>query len=91
MIPKRSLKVPAVKSAVTEVGLMFSAICFILLIMVFFKLLGVAFKVGWGILKIIICLIFFPIIAVSLIIAGLAVIALPLILIAGIAGFVTKS
>ena len=65
---------------------MFSAICFILFLMVFFKLLGVAFKVGWGIFKIAVFLIFFPIIIPLMIIGGLAAIALPLILIAGVFG-----
>ncbi len=68
---------------------MLEAICFILFIMVFFKLLGVAFKVGWGIFKIVMFLIFFPIIVPVMIIAGLAAAALPLILIAGVVGFAT--
>ena len=68
---------------------MFEVICFILFIMVFFKLLGVAFKVGWGIFKIAMFLIFFPIIVPVMIFAGLAALALPLILIAGIVGFAT--
>ena len=65
---------------------MFTTICFILFLMVFFKLLGLAFKVGWGIFKISIFLIFFPVIALPLIFGGLLFIALPVILIAGIAG-----
>ena len=69
---------------------MFTAICFALFIMVFFKLLGVAFKVGWGILKIAVFLIFFPVIIPVLIFCGLAAIALPIILIAGIVGFATS-
>ena len=68
---------------------MFEVICFILFIMVFFKLLGVALKVGWGIFKIVMFLIFFPIIVPVMIFAGLAAVALPLILIAGIVGFAT--
>ena len=66
---------------------MFTAICFILFLMVFFKLLGVAFKVGWGIFKIALFLIFFPVIVPIMIFCGLAAVALPLILIAGIVGF----
>ena len=69
---------------------MFTAICFILFLMVFFKLLGVAFKVGWGIFKIAMFLIFFPVIVPLMIFCGLAVFALPLILIAGIVGFATS-
>lgn len=70
---------------------MLTALCFVLLIMVFFKLLGVAFKVGWGIFKIALFLIFFPVIASGLIIGGLLFIALPVILIAGIAGIATAA
>ena len=69
---------------------MFTAICFILFLMVFFKLLGVAFKVGWGIFKIVMFLIFFPVIVPVMIFCGLAAIAVPIILIAGIVGFATS-
>ena len=69
---------------------MFTAICFILFLMVFFKLLGVAFKVGWGIFMIAMFLIFFPVIVPVMIFCGLAVFALPLILIAGVVGFATS-
>ena len=65
---------------------MFTAICFILFLMVFFKLLGIAFKVGWGILKITMYLIVFPIVVVALIFGGLFALALPIILIAGATG-----
>ena len=66
---------------------MFTAICFVLFLMVFFKLLGVAFKVGWGIFKIAMFLIFFPVIVLIMIFCGLAALALPIILIGGIVGF----
>ena len=69
---------------------MFTIICFILFLMVFFKLLGVAIKVGWGIFKIAMFLVFFPIIVPIMIFCGLAALALPLILIAGIVGFATS-
>ena len=65
---------------------MFTAICFILFLMVFFRLLGVAIKVGWGIFKIAIFLVVFPIIVPIMIICGLAAVALPIILIAGLFG-----
>ena len=67
---------------------MFTAICFILFVMVFFKLLGVAFKVGWGILKISIYLVAFPVVVMTLIFGGLFAVALPIILIAGAMGMV---
>ena len=70
---------------------MFTAICFILFLMVFFKLLGVAFKVGWGIFKIVMYLIFFPVVVPIMIFCGLAAVALPIILIAGIVGFAASA
>ena len=71
--------------------MMFTAICFILFLMVFFKLLGVAFKVGWGIFKIVMYLIFFPVVVPIMIFCGLAAVALPIILIAGIVGFAASA
>ncbi|MBR4573562.1 MAG: hypothetical protein IKO16_01515 [Lachnospiraceae bacterium] len=65
---------------------MFTAICLILFLMVFFKLLVLAFKIGWGILKISLYLVVFPIVALTLIFGGFFFIALPVILIAGITG-----
>lgn len=70
---------------------MLSMICTVLLIMVFFKLLCIAFRVGWGVLKIAMFLIFFPVIAGGLIVGGLFFLALPIILIAGIAGIATAA
>ena len=70
---------------------MFTAICFILFLAVFFKLLGVAIRVGWGIFKIAVFLVFFPVIVPCLILGGLAAVALPLILIAGIVGFASSA
>ena len=45
-----------------------------------------ALKVGWGILKVSLFLIFLPVIVLSLIFGGMIAFALPIILIAGIAG-----
>ncbi|MBR6160163.1 MAG: hypothetical protein IKQ40_07655 [Lachnospiraceae bacterium] len=65
---------------------MLKAICLILFVVMFFKLLGIAFRVGWGILKISIYLVLFPMIVLTLIFGGLFFIALPVILIAGVTG-----
>ena len=70
---------------------MFTAICLILFLMVFFKLIGLAFKLSWGIFKITIFLIFFPVILPIMILCGFAAIALPIILIAGIVGFAARA
>ena len=90
MILQRPFKKTAVKSMMkeTEVNLMLTAICFILFLMVFLKLLGIAFKVGWSILKVAMYLIVFPVVVLSLIFGGFIFIALPVILIAGATGMV---
>ena len=75
----------------TEVHVMLTAICLGLFLMVFFRLLGVAFKVGWGMFKTAVFLVFFPIAVLFMIFCGLAVFALPIILVAGVVGFATSA
>lgn len=65
---------------------MFTIISLILFFMVFGKLMVFAIKVGWGILKIAAYLIFLPAIVLALIFGGLFYLALPIMVIAGIAG-----
>ena len=52
---------------------------------VFGKLIGLAFRATWGITKIFFRLIFLPVILIGLVMAGLMYIALPLLVIIGIA------
>ena len=88
MILQRPFKKTAVKSMIeeTEVDMMFTAICFVLFLMVFFKLLGIAIKVGWGLLKVALYLVVFPTVVLAMIFGGFVFIALPIILIAGATG-----
>ena len=65
---------------------MLTILSLVLFLMVFSKLIMFAFKVGWGILKIAVYLILFPVIVLMLIFGGLCYIALPVIVIAGILG-----
>jgi hypothetical protein len=58
---------------------------------VFGKLLGFAFKVGWGMLKIAAYLIFLPAIVLMLIFGGLFYVALPILIVAGIAGMAVRA
>ena len=58
---------------------------------VFGKLLGFAFKVGWGMLKIAAYLILLPAIVLMLIFAGLFYVALPILIVAGIAGMAARA
>lgn len=52
---------------------------------VFGKLIGLAFRATWGITKIFFRLIFLPVILIGLVMAGLMYIALPLLVVIGIA------
>jgi hypothetical protein len=58
---------------------------------VFGKLLGFAFKVGWGMLKIAAYLIFLPAIVLMLIFGGLFYVALPILIVAGIVGMAARA
>ena len=51
---------------ITEVTEMLSIICMALFLMVFFKLLGVALRVGWGLFRMAMFFVFFPITVVTL-------------------------
>ena len=52
---------------------------------VFGKLTGLAFRATWGITKIFFRLIFLPVVLIGLVLAGLMYIALPLLVVIGIA------
>ncbi len=56
----------------------------ILMIVIFFRFLGLLFRGGGGALLICLGLIFFPLITIGLLVLGLAVFALPLIIVVGI-------
>ena len=56
----------------------------ILMIGIFGKLIGLAFKMTWGIAKILVTLVFFPIALIGLVIGGLISIALPILVLVGI-------
>ena len=51
---------------------------------IFGKLIGLAFKMTWGIAKVLFTLVFLPVILIALVIGGLISIALPLLVIVGI-------
>ena len=56
----------------------------ILMFAVFGKLIGLAFKMTWGIAKILFTLVFLPVILIGLVVGGLISLALPLLVIVGI-------
>ena len=65
-----------------------SIIFFILMFVVFGKLLKIAFKAAWGISAILGIILFFPLIFIGLAFSGLLVIALPLLIIMGMMALV---
>ena len=69
---------------------MLTLLMMIMFFAVFGKLLGFAFKVGWGMLKIAAYLIFLPAIVLMLIFGGLFYVAIPILIVAGIAGMAAR-
>lgn len=51
---------------------------------IFGKLIGLAFKMTWGIAKVLFTLVFLPVILVGLATGGLLVVAFPLLIVVGI-------
>ena len=70
---------------------MLTLLMMIMFFAVFGKLMGFAFKVGWGMLKIAAYLIFLPAIVLMLIFGGLFYVALPILIVAGIAGMAARA
>ena len=65
---------------------MLTLLMIIMFFAVFGNLIGFAFEVGWGMLKIAAYLIFLPAIVLMMIFGGLFYVALPILIIAGIVG-----
>ena len=49
-----------------------------------FKGIGMAFEFSWGLIKVLLTVVFWPIILIGMVVLGLIKIALPLLIIAGI-------
>ena len=56
----------------------------ILMIMVFVKLIGFAIRATWGISKVIVTLVFLPLILIGLVLGGLIYLALPILIVVGL-------
>lgn len=70
---------------------MLSLIFVILMLCVLGKLLKLSVKAAWGITKVLLTLVFLPIVLVAMVIGGLIYIAVPILVIIGIATFITGS
>lgn len=56
----------------------------ILMIMVFGKLIGFAIRAAWGISKVIVTLVFLPLILIGLVLGGLIYLAFPILIVVGL-------
>ena len=56
----------------------------ILMIMVFGKLIGFAIRAAWGISKVIVTLVFLPLILIGLVLGGLIYLAFPILILVGL-------
>ena len=69
---------------------MITLIFTILLIGLVIKLVALALKATWGITKVVLTVIVFPVVLVVLAVSGLMVIAFPLLIVGGIIALVTR-
>ena len=63
---------------------MLSLLFIILMIIVFGKLIGVAIRAAWGISKILVSLVFLPMILIGLVVGGLIYFAFPILIVVGL-------
>ena len=63
-------------------------IFFILLFSLVGKLIWFAFRATWGVMKVLLYIVFFPLILIGLVAGGLMYIALPILVIAGLVSLV---
>ena len=63
---------------------MMTILFFILFFMIFGKLVGFAFRATWGIMKVMLYIVFLPLILVGMVFKGLVFVALPILLVVGL-------
>ena len=70
---------------------MLTLIFFILLVIVFGRLAIIAFRATWGILKVLLTIVFFPLILIGMAISGMAILAIIIIVIVGVVSLLTSA
>ena len=70
---------------------MLSLLFIVFFFWIFGKMIGLAFRASWGIMKIMFTLVFLPLILFGLLIRGLVYIALPVLLIVGICSLIERA
>lgn len=63
---------------------MLTLLFMVLMIVVFGKLLIFALKASWGIAKVLLTIVFLPLVLVCLVLAGLVYVAVPILLVVGL-------
>ncbi len=69
---------------------MLTLICMFLMIGIFGRLFCLAFKMTWGVVRILFTLVFLPLVLIGLIIGGIFYIAIPALIIIGIISLITS-
>lgn len=70
---------------------MFTLLFAVLMAVIFGKMIGLAFRMTWGITKILFNLIILPVALIGLVLGGLVYIALPLLIVVGIVSMITSA
>ena len=70
---------------------MITILFMILFVSIFWKLIKFSWKAAWGLAKLLLVLVFLPLILVGLVLGGLLIVALPVLLIVGIAALAVDS
>lgn len=69
---------------------MLTLLFMVLMIVVFGKLLVFALKASWGIVKVLLTIVFLPLVLVCLVLAGLVYVAVPVLLVVGLFSMVRE-
>lgn len=69
---------------------MLTLLFMVLMIVVFGKLLIFALKASWGIAKVLLTIVFLPLVLVCLVLAGLVYVAVPILLVVGLCSMVRE-
>lgn len=63
---------------------MWTFLFMIMLFSVFVKMVGLAVRMSWGLMKIFVNLVFFPLVLIGLVFGGMLIFALPILIVVGI-------
>lgn len=70
---------------------MLSLVFSIMMLVVFGKLLGLAIRASWTVLKVIFTLVFLPVILIGMCVAGILYIAIPVLIVIGIISLIASA